>query len=360
VRLARAFAAFGFGRGRLAEARHWLDPFLAADRLSPPLRVRALVDAGWLALLGGDADRAVAAADAAATSGTGVPMDRAGALALRGCAAATTGDADEAGRLLAEALDMCRRGGAAARSEALILNHLGLLAALAGEPAAAAAHYDAALAMLESEEDAVRALLLGNRAAVARDVGDLGEVAAIDRDLLRLLPRLRNPQFEQGVMWDAAEIAAARGSAERAARLLAASLRVDWDGGYVLPAHSASDLARLQEGIEAQLGAGAFAAAWAAGRALTLEHALAEAEAVFAAVAEGASPPAQPVPAHGLSRRELEVVRLIAAGRSNQEIAEALFISHRTATTHVRNILTKLDLPSRTAVAAWAFRHGLA
>jgi len=56
----------------------------------------------------------------------------------------------------------------------------------------------------------------------------------------------------------------------------------------------------------------------------------------------------------------LEVVRLIADGRSNQEIADALFISHRTATTHVRNILNKLGLDSRTAVAAWAIRQGLA
>ena len=71
----------------------------------------------------------------------------------------------------------------------------------------------------------------------------------------------------------------------------------------------------------------------------------------------GADAPAAPP---GLSPRELEVVRLLAEGRSNQEIADALFISHRTATTHVANILTKLGLESRTAVAAYAIRHGLA
>jgi DNA-binding CsgD family transcriptional regulator len=76
-------------------------------------------------------------------------------------------------------------------------------------------------------------------------------------------------------------------------------------------------------------------------------------------VAAGETAPAERVAAHGLSPRELEVVRLIAAGRSNQEIADALFIGRRTATTHVQNVLNKLGLDSRTAVAAWAIRQGL-
>ena len=78
--------------------------------------------------------------------------------------------------------------------------------------------------------------------------------------------------------------------------------------------------------------------------------------------AEEQTPVAETAPSFpgGLSPRELEVVRLIAAGQSNQQIADALFVSHRTATTHVHNILNKLGLDSRTAVAAWAIRHGLA
>ena len=54
------------------------------------------------------------------------------------------------------------------------------------------------------------------------------------------------------------------------------------------------------------------------------------------------------------------MLRLIAAGRSNQQIGDALFISPRTAQHHVTHVLAKLDLPSRTAAAAYAHTHGLA
>ncbi|MDF3041080.1 MAG: protein kinase [Thermomicrobiales bacterium] len=62
----------------------------------------------------------------------------------------------------------------------------------------------------------------------------------------------------------------------------------------------------------------------------------------------------------GLTRREREVAAHVAAGRSNREIAELLFVSERTVEAHVANILRKLDVPSRAGVAAWAERQGLA
>ena len=60
-----------------------------------------------------------------------------------------------------------------------------------------------------------------------------------------------------------------------------------------------------------------------------------------------------------LTPRELEVLALVAAGRSNKEIAERLVIAERTARTHVSHLLTKLDLTSRTQAALWAVRAGL-
>ena len=62
---------------------------------------------------------------------------------------------------------------------------------------------------------------------------------------------------------------------------------------------------------------------------------------------------------YGLTPRELEVLRLVAAGRSNREIAEALVISEHTVARHVQNIFAKLRVPSRTAAVAFAFEHAL-
>jgi DNA-binding NarL/FixJ family response regulator len=62
---------------------------------------------------------------------------------------------------------------------------------------------------------------------------------------------------------------------------------------------------------------------------------------------------------HGLSPRELEVLRLVAAGKSNREIATALVVSEHTVARHVQNIFTKLRVSSRTAAAAFAYEHQL-
>ena len=61
----------------------------------------------------------------------------------------------------------------------------------------------------------------------------------------------------------------------------------------------------------------------------------------------------------GLTERELEVLKLVAEGRSNPDIARVLVLSHKTVERHLSNIFTKLDVPSRTAAAAYAHEHGL-
>jgi two-component system, NarL family, response regulator LiaR len=71
-------------------------------------------------------------------------------------------------------------------------------------------------------------------------------------------------------------------------------------------------------------------------------------------------PPQQPPTAAPLSERELEVLRLVAQGKSNREIAEQLVIAELTVRTHVSNILGKLHLASRTQAALYALKEGLA
>jgi len=62
---------------------------------------------------------------------------------------------------------------------------------------------------------------------------------------------------------------------------------------------------------------------------------------------------------HPLTPRELQVLRLVAAGKTNATIAAELFLSERTIERHLSNIFTKLDLSTRTAATAWAYEHGL-
>ncbi len=108
------------------------------------------------------------------------------------------------------------------------------------------------------------------------------------------------------------------------------------------------------------------------GRALAMlgdeESARQELEAAGAGFRDlGATPSAEEVerllrpeghPA-GLTAREVEVLRLVASGRSNTQIATELVLSEKTVARHLSNIFTKLDVGSRTAAAAYAFEHGL-
>jgi DNA-binding NarL/FixJ family response regulator len=69
----------------------------------------------------------------------------------------------------------------------------------------------------------------------------------------------------------------------------------------------------------------------------------------------------QSIPAYpdGLTQREVEVLRLIAAGKTDREIAEDLFIGVRTVSTHVGNILSKTNAANRTEAASYANQQGL-
>jgi DNA-binding NarL/FixJ family response regulator len=98
------------------------------------------------------------------------------------------------------------------------------------------------------------------------------------------------------------------------------------------------------------------------------ESAVSELEAARRAFAElGARPDERAVTAllgaerapGGLSPREVEVLRLVAAGRSNPQIAAELFLSEKTVARHLSNIFTKLEVGSRTAAAAFAYQHDL-
>jgi predicted ATPase/DNA-binding NarL/FixJ family response regulator len=144
---------------------------------------------------------------------------------------------------------------------------------------------------------------------------------------------------------------------DRATRLIAAAATIIDQGYGPRPASDERIFADMLETTRAQLGEAAFTAAWEAGTRLTLDEVRAEVDALVEEIAS--APESLPVPAatHGLTPREIEVLRLVAAGRSNREIADALSISVPTVKRHVTTILGKLGLPSRSAATAWAHTH---
>ncbi len=160
--------------------------------------------------------------------------------------------------------------------------------------------------------------------------------------------------MEQRDRWQIAE--ASTGEAERAARLLGAAAGLRNSIGQSGPWFMRERHDRVVTMARHRLGNARFDAAWSAGQAAP-EAAIAE--AILDNPAPG-PPPAAGTAGMGLSNREVEVLRLVATGKTDAEIADALFVSKRTVGTHLTNILAKLDLANRTEAAAWAVRHGLA
>jgi len=121
--------------------------------------------------------------------------------------------------------------------------------------------------------------------------------------------------------------------------------------------------------VHAALDAEKLTAAWAEGRALSWE------QAIPCALAESGEVAASPARLNGgarpgvgdaavypdrLTAREVEVLRLLAGGKSNREIADALVISYNTVERHISHIFAKTGVANRVEAASYAHRHGLA
>jgi predicted ATPase/DNA-binding CsgD family transcriptional regulator len=196
---------------------------------------------------------------------------------------------------------------------------------------------------------------------------------------LRLCRQLGSSTWVANCLHGLAAVASARGQFARAVRLLgAAHTAAAGSPSLLIPTDRVALRCTLAK-VRAALGRSAFAAAWAEGQVLSLDQVIEAGLALPGPASDGPSAaPVHPATAgvpgeaagasirlsggavNPLTRREREVAALIAQGRSNKEVAAALVISRRTADTHVGNILSKFGFSSRTEVAAWATRHGLA
>jgi DNA-binding CsgD family transcriptional regulator len=220
-----------------------------------------------------------------------------------------------------------------------------------------------ALALLRGQGDvygvACALLVLG---WTATDRQDMATAAARYAESLALWQELGTKEGLVDVVAGIAALVAAAGQSERATRLLAAAEAFGEALGYVLPVPERARYDRTRAELHSHLGETQFAAAWAAGQGIPPDDAVEEGRAVLAELLESLKTKesiASPV-AGGLTPRERDVLLLVVAGRSNPEIADALFLSRRTVTTHLTRIFTKLGVQSRAEAAVHAVRHGLA
>ncbi|HYM97156.1 MAG TPA: response regulator transcription factor, partial [Candidatus Sulfotelmatobacter sp.] len=204
---------------------------------------------------------------------------------------------------------------------------------------------------------------------VAHSLANLGDLAldeqqqiAAEAYLVEAMERMREvgrPSALTAILEGFAALAAAQGEPQRAITLEAAAARVREELGFAWRLDLRTRVDRRLPTANESVGPAVVAKAERRGRAMNLESAVAYALEGVAA-RSGLKPPyeahdAQPV----LTRREVDIASLIAKGLSNRRIAERLFISQRTAETHVDRILTKLDFHSRAQIAVWAAQHGL-
>jgi predicted ATPase/DNA-binding CsgD family transcriptional regulator len=148
-----------------------------------------------------------------------------------------------------------------------------------------------------------------------------------------------------------ASIAVARGKSDRAAILLGCIAQLLDSIANPLLEVQRERHRTLEASALDGLGEAAFAAALERGRSMTIDEAVAY--AVDNRSPTMTQPPARAVERMPLTRRELEIAREIADGLTSQQIAAKLFISERTVTTHVTNMLNKLGLSSRIQLAGW-------
>ena len=227
---------------------------------------------------------------------------------------------------------------------------LALLRLVQGDADAAAAALRRALA--ETAEPLQRAMLLPAYVDVALAQDAVDDAASASAELDEIDGRFGRPMLHAIAAQVRGSVELAQGEPQAALR----SLRSAWQIWDELDAPYEGGRVRLLVGLAC------VALGDDEGGALEVEAARAAFEAL------GAGPDVKRVDAlagrasvetHGLSARELEVLRLLAAGRTNREIAAELVVSEHTIARHVQNIFAKLGVSSRTAATAFAFERDL-
>lgn len=361
LRLAGAIGWLWSTAPYLEEARARFELLLALPDMerSPEALAKALAMAGDVADWQGDQPLARAHFERALAIYRDLDDRWRMASMLRGLGSSAI-DRDEIGlaiSLLNESLTLAREIGHA-WEVAAATNLLGTAVSVRGDFSTALAHHEAATEGWRQ---------LGDTGHVTTALASLAWVALLAREWTRSAAAYREAlniaaAGEDGwyIAWciiGAGALAAGQRDGRQAAELLGAGVESRRRLATQFRPHAQSALDQIIAALQTRLSTSAFEESWSAGAALSISEAVAKAFAVFSALAPETAH-ASDTP-YGLTRRELDVLRLLADGQADKGIADALFVARPTASKHVAAIIAKLGVESRTAAVAIAIRFGL-
>ena len=261
---------------------------------------------------------------------------------------------DDAAARYAAARDVYERLGHV-RGTAWAAYDLGLLALVRGQLGGAESSMRQALSLFRDVEyDWATAVTVCALADVVSAAGAVDEAAVLYGEALALHERLGDQRGVAQAIEGLAHVSLTCGAAATAARLHGAALTLRQALGAVPGDWEQQRGDRLEVLLAEALGRAGAEREARAGRALPSRSAI-----LLAVEAATAAGPRSGMPVVGLTARQLEVAALVAAGATNRQLARRLGISEKTVEVHVRNIMERLQTPSRAGIASWATAHGV-
>ena len=365
---ARATVLFGLGRfayfhGQYEQARAYLEEAseVASECGSDSLVAGVVMQLGHLALVQGDHETARQYYDAGLSLRRvhDEPWGIATALLIRGRLSELQGDVSEAREYYEESLGIFREiqyDPGAAR----VLCQLGNLATQGARYDEAMSHYDRGLAVLREAGDREGvALALLNMGLTQRLRGEPTQAHAAIAESIGIFQDLGAPAWIAACIEVFSQLALDCGQHTLAVQMAAVASELRTGKKTPIPPVHRERTEQARVTLRQHLGNEAYVLAWEQGRLTPLDEAIATVIAGVPGTEASAEPCPDPVDEGILTRREIEILRLVADGLSNQEITQRLSISPRTTTTHISNILRKLGVNSRTAAVATARRQRL-
>ena len=270
------------------------------------------------------------------------------------------GDYESARALFEQSLTIARSAGFNSVMT-FALDSLGDVARVQGDYARARAAYTEELQLKRQmgwrQGIALALVMLGQ---VALHGGEGNEARDLFLESLTLVRDRATAGQLRRILEGLAGVAGVEGRYEECARLFGAADASRRATGTAMSQLDSKEYHRILAIVRERMDDGAFNAAWAEGGRMILEQAIAEARLVTAAaLATRYEPAPQPAYPAGLSAREIEVLRWLARGLTDAEIAEQLVIGRRTVNSHLRAIYNKLDVTTRTAAVRYALDHKL-